>query len=270
MPFKSALVLALICAIGALDFLTGYELAFSLFYVLPIAFAAWSMGRLHGIAASVASTLVLYWADTGPEHYYSQPLIPLWNAGIGLSLFLIIAVLLSALKSSMEHEQELARTDYLTGAVNSRLFFELAQWEINRSLRNKNHLTLAYIDLDNFKFVNDQLGHAAGDDVLRAVVGFAKKNLRTTDVIARLGGDEFALLLPETGQQNASAVLAKLIDGLGAEMQRNGWPITFSVGVVTCSAAPVKAEELVKIADQLMYSVKHGGKNELAYCLHAG
>lgn len=269
-PFKIVLEFALIGAIGIIDFLTGYEIGFSLFYVIPISFAAWALGRRHGIAASVASSCVWLAADAASGHIYAYPFLPFWNTLIRLSFFVIIALLLSALKSAMEREKELARTDYLTGAVNSRLFFELVQKEIDRLQRYERPFTIAYVDLDNFKTVNDQFGHPAGDRVLRAVVGYAKNHLRKIDVTARLGGDEFALLLPETCQEAARVALAKLHGGLLEEMRQNNWPITFSVGVLTCRAAPLNTDELIKMADGLMCSVKRGSKNAIKYSTYEG
>jgi diguanylate cyclase (GGDEF)-like protein len=253
-----------------LDFLTGYEIAFSLFYVMPISLLTWSTCRWPGIIAAIASALVWLWADVVSGHVYLYPVIPLWNALIRLSFFIIIALLLSRLKDTMEREKALARTGYLTGAVNSRLFFDLFQVEIDRSQRYEHPFTLAYIDLDNFKTVNDQFGHLVGDEVLRTVVRYVKTHIRKTDVVARLGGDEFALLLPETTQESAHVALTKLHDGLLEEMQQNQWSITFSVGVLTCNATPPKTDELVRMVDELMYSVKYEGKNAIVYSTYAG
>jgi len=264
-PFKLLLGFSLIGAIGILDFLTGYEFAFSLFYVIPISFVTWLLGRQPGITASLASAFVWLGADTASGHPYSHPLIPIWNSIIRFSFFLIVTLLLSALRTATEHERELARTDNLTGAVNSRLFFELLQMEIERSQRYEHPFTLAYVDLDNFKTVNDLFGHSAGVQALRIVVGYAKKNLRKIDVIARLGGDEFALLLPETGQESAQVTISKLQSGLLEEMRQNNWPITFSIGVLTCSPSSLGMDELIKMADELMYSVKRGSKNAINY-----
>jgi diguanylate cyclase (GGDEF)-like protein len=261
---------ALIGAIGILDFLTGYELAFSLFYVIPISLSIWVVDRRYGIITSFVSAFVWLGADLASGHFYSNPLIPIWNTLIRLLFFIIIALLLSALKSALEHEKELARTDYITGAVNSRLFFDLVQTEIDRSQRYEHPFTLVYFDLDNFKTVNDQFGHLTGDQVLRTVVSYAQKHLRKVDVIARLGGDEFALLLPETSQESARVILAKLQNGLLEEMRHNNWPITFSAGVLTCYVAPLKTDELVKMADDLMYSVKRSSKNAIIYSTYEG
>jgi diguanylate cyclase (GGDEF)-like protein len=268
LPFKRFLGFTLIGVIGTLDILTGYEMAFSIFYVMPISFAGWLMGRRIGILASLVSTFIWLLTDLS-GHIYANPIVPLWNTLVRLTFFCFVALLLSALKRSMEHEKTLARTDYLTGAGNLRFFLELLQKEIDRSLRYKHPFTLIYIDLDNFKAVNDQFGHVVGDEVLRSLVKYITTHVRKTDVLARLGGDEFALLLPETTQESARVALTKLHGGLLEEMQQNKWPITFSIGVLTCSAPLLKADELVRMADELMYSVKYEGKNAITYSTYA-
>ena len=261
---------ALIGVIGLLDFLTGYEIAFSVFYVLPISLITWVTSRRYGLVASFASALVWFSAEVTTREIYSHPLIPVWNTLIRLTFFIIITLLLSELRSAVQRESELARIDHLTGAVNSRFFYNLAQWEIDRFQRYRHPFTLAYIDLDNFKTVNDRFGHATGDHVLRSVVSVVRKNMRKTDVVARLGGDEFALLLPETNQDSARIVLSNIQGGLLEEMRKNNWPITFSMGVLTCKAVPHTADALVKMADELMYSVKHESKNAIKYYTYAG
>ena len=256
--------------IGVVDFLTGYEIAFSLFYVLPVALVTWLTSRRLGLAASLAGAIVWLWADVASGHPYMHPLIPFWNTLIRLGFFAIITLLLSALRSATERERELARRDNLTGAVNPRFFYDLAQMEIDRFQRYEHPFTLAYVDLDNFKAVNDRFGHPAGDQVLRTVVRAARKYLRKTDVIARLGGDEFVLLLPETDEESARVALSKIREELMEEMRLGDWPITFSIGVLTCSVAPHTTEELVRMADELMYSVKRVSKNGIRFSTYAG
>lgn len=89
----------------------------------------------------------------------------------------------------------MAREDFLTGVLNSRAFYEMAQVEMARAARQDSPLSLAYIDLDDFKEVNDTLGHSTGDRVLQAVAATIMEDIRLTDAVARLGGDEFAILL---------------------------------------------------------------------------
>jgi diguanylate cyclase (GGDEF)-like protein len=256
---------ALIFLIGIIDFATGYEIGLSIFYVLPISMVTWIVDRRQGIIASVASAGVWLSADVATGHFYSHPLIPVWNTIIRLTFFIIITVLLSVLRRAMQRESELAQIDYLTGAANRRFFTYLAQSEIDRCQRYQRPFSLVYIDIDNFKAINDNFGHLIGDQVLTSVVSLIKKNMRKTDQIARLGGDEFALLLPETGQKSAEVALPKLQQQLTAEMQQRNWPVTFSIGVLTCDVAPPSINMLLETADELMYSVKKSDKNSIKF-----
>ena len=90
-----------------------------------------------------------------------------------------------------------------------------------------------------------------------------QKNIRDTDVIALMGGNEFALILPDTGKDAARNVLQKLLAGLTRSMRQHRWPVTFSVGAVTFLAPPESVHQMIERADQLMYSVKESGKNNL-------
>ena len=101
--------------------------------------------------------------------------------------------------------------------------------------------------------------------MLRIVAEGARSRLRKTDLVARMGGDEFAFLCPETDEESARTVIDGVIDRLGEEMRVGGWPVTLSVGVVTCHEVPAGSEDLVKMADDLMYSVKLGTKDGVKY-----
>jgi len=169
-----------------------------------------------------------------------------------------------AQESALEMEKTLSRSDPLTGLANRRAFYETTEAERKRAGRYGRPLSLAYIDLDNFKQVNDQSGHDTGDRVLIRVADIMRKNIRAEAVAARLGGDEFALLLPEAGHAAASVVIQKMHRSLTAAMEENNWPVTFSVGMVTYDKPPESANEMVQAADELMYTVKHEGKNRIA------
>jgi diguanylate cyclase (GGDEF)-like protein len=260
----------LIGLIGIIDFLTGYEIAVSVFYVLPISLITWLTSRRIGLLASSVSAVVWLVADIASLHPYSNSFIPVWNTLIRFTFFFIITLLLSALREAMQRESELARIDYLTGAINSRYFYELAGKEIDRLGRYGHPFILAYVDLDNFKDMNDRFGHSTGDQILREVVNCVKRHMRRTDIFARIGGDEFVLLLPETNEDFARVAILKIQTDLLVEMQQNNWLVTFSIGVLTCNLAPHTAEELVKRADELMYEAKHNGKNRIEYCSYAG
>jgi diguanylate cyclase (GGDEF)-like protein len=168
------------------------------------------------------------------------------------------------LSQALEREKDDARLDFLTRIANRRAFYEIASTEAARARRYQRPLTLIYIDLDNFKTVNDTLGHDVGDELLIEVAATLRSNLRTTDTVARLGGDEFALLLPETDQGAALLVINKVQEVLLESMRRRNWPVTFSIGLASFPVPPESVEEMVKQADAIMYSVKLKGKNSIA------
>ena len=257
-----------IIAIGFLDYLTGYEYAFAVFYALPISLVTWYSTQQFGFIACIVSAIVWLWADTSTAHPYSSFFIPYWNTLIRFSFFIIIANLLSALKNSLQREKDLSLKDYLTGASNYRHFYEIVQTEIDRSKRSLRPFTLAYLDVDNFKSINDTFGHAEGDLVLTRIVSTLKSMTRNTDLIARLGGDELAVFFPDTNQIAAQIILPKMQKALLDVMVKNDWKVTFSIGVVSCIVAPSTVSELIKMADELMYSVKRNGKNMIKYSVY--
>lgn len=272
---RSRPVIILIALVGTLalayvDFGTGYELSFSLFYVLPISLVAWYAGARSAVGFSVLSAVAWEEANRLAGQVYSSAAIPVWNASIRLGFFLFISFLLVALRRQLLREQRMSRTDALTGIANRRGFHESAQAEVARARRSGRPLTVVYIDLDNFKSINDRLGHEAGDELLRVVADTLRSNFRITDTVARLGGDEFGMLLPETGDEVAKVLITKNRALLAEEMRRRQWPVGFSVGVLTCVAAPETVDAMVKLADELMYSVKTGGKDAARFAVFEG
>jgi diguanylate cyclase (GGDEF)-like protein len=141
------------------------------------------------------------------------------------------------------------------------------QAEINRSRRYKHSLTLAYIDLDNFKQVNDRFGHSTGDLLLKLIVEIASQNIRNTDLFGRMGGDEFVLLLPETNYQAARIVLTRVQQDLLKTMTERSWPVGFSIGAITFINQPNSSEAMLERVDKLMYQVKNSGKNRIEHNL---
>ena len=260
----------LLALVGLLDYRTGYEISFSLFYLLPISLVVWFGGKRLGVTAAIVSALMELSIDVLTGDNYSQPVFYLWNAAIRFGFYIIVTLLLAELKLSREHDKDLIRTDYLTGAVSSRFFYDLLQKEINLFQRYNHPFTVAYVDIDDFKTINDQFGHITGDIVLRNAVTFAKNGLRKTDVVARVGGDEFAILLPETDEKAAQIVISKIKKKVIGEMRKSKWPVTFSIGIMTFNATPATTEELIKLVDDLMYKVKNNKKNAISYSVYKG
>jgi diguanylate cyclase (GGDEF)-like protein len=193
---------------------------------------AWFVKKNIALITSFISAATWQFSNHLAGEHYSNLFVPIWNTSTRLTFFLVVTALILKLKKSISQEEILARTDFLTGAANPRAFYELAQMEIDRSRRYKRTITLAYFDIDNFKLINDTLGHHVGSDLLARVVEVTKQSLRSTDLIARVGGDEFAIMLPETNLEQARIVITKLQEKLQEEMDFEDWSVTFSIGVL--------------------------------------
>jgi diguanylate cyclase (GGDEF)-like protein len=256
--------------VGWLDFVTGFEISISLFYLIPISLVSWYVGGRFGLLTSAASAIAWFIADYTSGLVYSHPTIYVWNALFRLGFFLVVTRLLSALRNAYNINLKLARVDYVTGAASIRYFYELAQIEIERSQRYKRPFTFAYVDVDNFKAINDGLGHSTGDRVLQAVTENLQHQIRSSDKLGRLGGDEFGLLMPETGEEGAKEMIIRIHTNLVNEMLKNSWVVTFSIGVVTFCQPPASVDDMVKLADSTMYRVKNNGKNGVSYQVYGG
>jgi diguanylate cyclase (GGDEF)-like protein len=251
--------------LGVIDYQTGFEISFAVFYLLPVAMTAWFCERNAALFTSFASAVTWHLSNSLAGEVFSNQLIPIWNTSTRLGFFFITAFLLGKLNESYEHSVKIAGTDFLTGAANPRKFYELVEMEITRSRRYKREFTIIYLDADNFKSINDSHGHHTGSDLLVRVVKVIKQTLRSTDVVGRLGGDEFAVLLPETDRAQAQTAVDKLRSRLLSEMRSEGWAVTFSIGVLTCVESPQTADDVLKLADDLMYEVKKNGKNSAKF-----
>lgn len=141
------------------------------------------------------------------------------------------------------------------------VFYEVASAELNRQGRYPRLMTLAFVDLDNFKEVNDRHGHKIGDMALVAVANAMRAATRTTDILSRLGGDEFALLLPETDLEGARRLLQRLSADVAQAMAASYWPVSCSIGAVTFDTPPDNVDAIITAADHLMYRVKASGKS---------
>ena len=257
--------LGLVGLIGLIDTWVRIDLGFSLFYLAPIALVTWVVGRDAGTVMAAISAFAWFSADL--QSYDADGLgTTLWNAiFVRLAIFWIITTLLSALKDAYELERRLARTDSLTGLTNWRSFQEILITEIERAQRYPYPITLAYLDIDNFKQINDRQGHNQGDQLLKGVALKLNKGVRSTDVVARIGGDEFIVLMPYTNQGQAEQVLPRLHQTLLTYIQHNRFPVGFSIGVITFENPSTTVDDMVSVADSVMYQAKAKGKNQIVY-----
>jgi diguanylate cyclase (GGDEF)-like protein len=258
-------LILMVVLFGYLDFLSGFEYSISLFYLLPIGLTAWFIGKKSALILSILSAVAWFVSNTLAGQIYSNPIISYWNALIRLGFFLVVSGLIINMRASLRRETELSNTDSLTGLMNSRAFYRQATTELLRARRYQRPFTLAYIDVDDFKQVNDSHGHMTGDQLLRTVADTLRTRLRSTDLIARLGGDEFAALLPETEFHAGTIVVTKLHESLIKAMDRHHWKVTFSTGAVTFYKFGVPLKEVLQQADQLMYRAKASGKNTVRF-----
>ena len=259
----AALCIAIIGLLTWMDFRSGDELTVSLFYLVPIGLATWFIGRWAGLSLALVSAGLWLVADLNRASGPYRPELFYWANGSELGFTLALALTLSALRNALDREKALARLDSLTSVANQRGFYEVAERELARARRHALPLTFVYMDLDEFKSVNDRFGHQTGDRLLRIVADTLRGRLRTTDLVARLGGDEFALLLPETSLSAAREPLDTLHRDLLDAMRKHAWPVTFSIGAVSFPTPPGSVDQMIREADALMYTVKNGGKNRL-------
>jgi diguanylate cyclase (GGDEF)-like protein len=252
-------------AVGVLDSLTGYEISLSILYLGPVGMAAWYAGRRAGVWIAALSCAVWFAADVGVGHIYTQAWIPIWNALVRLGFFLTVALLLDALHVRLSSAQWLATNDPLTGLLNSRGFSEHLEFVLALAQRNRTAFTLAYVDVDDFKRINDRDGHHAGDRLLQSIAAVLRTGVRHSDAVARLGGDEFALLLPETDEAGARLLMSKLRETLQQSIGSAAPGVTWSMGVATFMQPPDGASQAINAADHLMYEVKKADKDAVAY-----
>lgn len=174
-----------------------------------------------------------------------------------------------ALAAANRELESLARRDGLTGLLNRRCADEHLQTELARQRRHGKSLSLLLIDIDHFKRINDQFGHAMGDEALRAVAACLVESSRATDVVARFGGEEFLVLLPETGSLAAFHVAEKLRTEVAQLVLPGLPPITLSIGIAEFCPDQLDASELavrtaarlLSEADSALYEAKRGGRN---------
>jgi len=262
---RAALVIGfvLFIAIVATDYLTPYELNLTPFYLFVVLLVTWNSGWQWGLGFSVLCIVAEGSTDLLTGHPYPEQIYFYIDNANRLVIYLVAWGLISQLKIQHEREKDSARRDYLTGLLNQKGFYEAFSVEIARHRRENSPMSVAFLDCDNFKEVNDGRGHNEGDRLLTNLAQTMRANLRKTDVIGRLGGDEVAIVLSKTDKDHAAHVIDKLRRELNAAMAEHGWPVTFSIGVGIFASVPQSEDEIISFTDKLMYRVKSSGKNNV-------
>lgn len=196
----------------------------------------------------------------------SQTAISLENASLYADLEKRVAERTHKLNEANQELIRLAAVDSLTGANNRRHFMQLSSAELARAKDNKGKVLVAMLDLDHFKSVNDNYGHAAGDEALKIAVDICKNTLNATDVFGRMGGEEFAIFMPDTtvqeGMQRLEHIRASLETTI-IEIPPHEFSVTSSIGAVYCDDATETIEQLLHFADEALYDAKKSGRNSI-------
>lgn len=242
-----------------LDQITPHDVRLYLLYSFPLAAIALHCERASAIAAGLVLSIVFQLATFFIDAVPSLPLTT--DALVAISSAVLTIALARATRENHLAAVNLATTDWLTGLHNRRSFESIADLEIRRQKRYGGVFSLAVIDLDSFKHLNDSKGHHVGDSALQILADVLRDHTRQTDTIARLGGDEFAILMPSTGEPECSSLCQQLCVTIAGRMTAVGFATTASIGCSAFQRAPESVSHALKEVDKAMYAAKSGGKN---------
>lgn len=249
-----------IAALGVLRTASDAEYAFASAAIIPVLAVTWISGRKAGMVLSLLAVIMWTSSDLLAERQFSGWWIPYINAISRFVTYAFIIHLVVIVRTVLEREREIASHDALTGLFNRRAFFDAGNGEVDRSRRYGHPLAVAFLDLDDFKRLNDRQGHQAGDRALVAVADCLVGSLRNTDRLARLGGDEFAVLLPEISYDAATDAGHKIAIAADTTLKEFP-PVSISIGIAWFERAEGDFPAMLDAADSLMYEIKQEGKH---------
>jgi diguanylate cyclase (GGDEF)-like protein len=249
----------LLVLIGGADYLTGTDFSFAFLYIVPVGIIAIRLDRAAASVMALIAAAGWFLIDFDTASVEPRLGVQLWNTLTTLAFYIVIASLIDGLHRALMRETAAARTDLLTGLPNRRMFTELAVRELTRSQRAGEDIVLALIDLDEFKTINDELGHEAGDAALRSVARAMQQTIRSVDVIARFGGDEFAALV--AGKATAAHAILNRLASAVRSTAIEGKALRASIGAVVVHGESL--DHALARADAALYSAKRAGKDRI-------
>lgn len=249
------------CVLIAIDGMTGPHFSLNSLYLVLLCFTTWCLGRLAGMVSGMVAVSATLWLNGFGDGLSAQAsMVPaataLWNAGMQLFAVAFVILFVSAFRRTFDRERQNARIDPLTGLGNRRSFRSESRRLELASSRDRRTLLCGLIDVDDFKGVNDRLGHAKGDEVLRVVARSLNAALRPYDVTARLGGDEFVFCLAVRDEAAAERKTREIHDAVTTALAEAGGMASCSLGATT---GPDVATAMDR-ADAAMYRAKASGK----------
>lgn len=232
-------------------------------YMLPIIMLSGYVTRVQSIIIGII--VAAFWGGLRLDFVESSfNSLTIFSVVVGASVIIILFIVIHV-KEKLESESKNADTDELTGISNRRYFNEILGVEFARGQRLFQAFTVAYIDLDNFKMLNDKQGHGEGDIALKIIANILSDNSRNHDISARIGGDEFVMFMPGFSGQEVKPRFTDIHNKLNLVVEQHQWPISFSIGVVTFNKLPGSLEEISKITDETMYQVKKTTKSAIKF-----
>lgn len=263
MDWRFFLVLSEVLLITYLDYeVTGLYYSLGVLYCLPIiqvahASAIRALRRSDSRAPVYFGVLsAVAWSAT--EAAVIWPFFPLSALAINIFTRAITFTVLGRVLAKLFKEREYSRKDPLTSLANRLEFIDRLEVERSRSERSGEPYSILFIDIDQFKILNDTRGHQTGDKALIALSGIFNKNSRKLDTVSRIGGDEFVLLFSSTDEKTCQLLIARIAQASEKLFHEQDWPISISIGSVTATGKNKSIEELLREADEKMYSLKKG------------
>lgn len=244
----------LMVSIFALDLADGSKVWLHVLYVFPIAATAYYCERALVLGIVVAISLALQLMTL--IAYGIPALAMLLNIVIALASAAMIIAFARSARMNIARIEALAVTDELTQLHNRRGFESILTAEIARQRRHGGALSLAVLDLDRFKELNDRRGHDAGDQALRLLGDVLRKGTRASDSPARIGGDEFVIVMPKTPAADCALLCCNLSTAIVEGMALAGFSVTASIGFASFEQAPDSISAALRRADHAMYGVK--------------
>lgn len=261
--FIFTLILSLFCVIFYIDFKILFnEITLLLPYILLLSLSTLIHENKTGLFFLFLT--IIFWFISKTKLFSNLSLVIYLNLIIKSTFIILQYLLILYIKKLYYEVEELSLVDELTGLKNRRGFYILAQYELNNINRKNKFISALFIDIDNFKTVNDTKGHKEGDKILKELSRVIINSTRNIDICTRFGGDEFCVLLPEVNQKESKEIVKRINDNFNESCIHNLWAVSLSTGVFS-TKKKIELEELIKRSDVLMYKAKNSGKGKIAY-----
>ena len=263
-----AITLILLTFLHTCHFDARWQTENALLVLFSTVLAAWICPRWPVLIFSLIAGIVWFESDRQIEPDLTDCLI----GHTGRAIVTVLLILwTSRAKRLLEQARQFARIDGLTGLPNRQAILETLDAEICRTRRFGRSFSIAMLDCDGFKTINDQLGHLVGDQVLESIATALRKEIRAYDCIGRLGGDEFILIISEANPDEVPMIIERLRTALRHQLHRDHPGLTFSIGVVTIMLTSEQEGmsldwfDCLQRADEAMYSAKRSGRDQTRF-----